>query len=411
MITVSIVVPVYNVERYLPRCLDSLRNQSYRAIEIVCVNDGATDRSAQILERYRAVEPRIRVVEKENGGLSSARNAGILAATGDIVCFVDSDDFVAKGMAACLVEAFEATNADVVTFGGEVVPAGTHDAWLERVLSPRDKVYTAFAPDIFTDEAAEPFAWRTACRRSFLLENRLLFDEELRYGEDKIFHYAVYPRSSKTVFIEDKLYFYRVGRDGSLMMSRSEDRYLRLYDHVRIVERISRDWAEAGFTERYGAELLQLMAEFVLIDIMSAPVEWRTPLANFLDAVWKTYFSPEQLDELMRDRIFGSMARAILKDRKRAFGVQRKFVFYLNTLRSNPLFFVRRFGSRLTSIGPLKHVRRAVADRLPMSSRRQAEQLEKIAWQVAEAHAFADSMALLDIEAEGRGARDQQDLA
>ncbi|MDY4041933.1 MAG: glycosyltransferase [Collinsella sp.] len=398
MITVSIVVPVYNVERYLPMCLDSLRNQTYRDIEIICVNDGSTDRSAQILDRYRLVEPRIRVVEKENGGLSSARNAGIRAAAGDVVCFVDSDDLVARNLAARVAEVFTATSADVVTFGGDPFPLNKHDAWLERVLSPRDAVYTAFTPDIFTDEAAEPFAWRTACRRDFLLENGLLFDEELRYGEDKIFHYAVYPRSSKTVFISDKLYLYRVGRAGSLMTTRSEDRYLRLYDHVRIVECISRDWFEAGFTEAYGSDLLKLMAEFILIEIMGAPVEWRTPLSNYLDAVWRTYFTEGQLAELMGDRIFGSMARAVLVDRRRAFGVQRKLAFYLNTLRGNPFEFVRRFGSRFTSIGPLRRVAQAVRNRLPMSSRRLNERFDDLAWRFEEDHALTDSLALLDIE-------------
>ena len=95
---VSILVPVYNVEDYLERCLDSLLQQSLTQIEIVCVNDGSTDKSAEILEEYAKKDNRIVVVHKKNGGLPSARNAGLDVAKGKYVGFVDSDDYVDKDM-------------------------------------------------------------------------------------------------------------------------------------------------------------------------------------------------------------------------------------------------------------------------------------------------------------------------
>ena len=91
---ISVIVPVYNVEEYLCVCLSSIRKQSLRDIEIICVNDGATDASGELLDLFAAVDERIRIVEKENGGLSSARNAGIEAARGDYLMFVDSDDLL-----------------------------------------------------------------------------------------------------------------------------------------------------------------------------------------------------------------------------------------------------------------------------------------------------------------------------
>ena len=94
MANVSIIVPVYNVEKYLARCLDSIIAQTARDLEIICVNDGSTDASAAILADYAAKDPRIRVLTQPNGGLSAARNAGLDAATGDWVMFVDSDDFI-----------------------------------------------------------------------------------------------------------------------------------------------------------------------------------------------------------------------------------------------------------------------------------------------------------------------------
>ena len=91
----SVVVPVYNVEAWLPRCLDSLCNQSFRDLEIICVNDGSTDGSAAILEAYAARDPRIRVIHQENGGLSAARNSGLAACRAELVTTVDSDDYIA----------------------------------------------------------------------------------------------------------------------------------------------------------------------------------------------------------------------------------------------------------------------------------------------------------------------------
>ena len=91
---ISVIVPVYNMEKYLVRCLESIVNQTYPDLEIICVNDGSTDSSAKILETYASKDKRIKLITKENGGLSSARNAGINAATGEFITFVDSDDWI-----------------------------------------------------------------------------------------------------------------------------------------------------------------------------------------------------------------------------------------------------------------------------------------------------------------------------
>ena len=95
---VSVLIPVYNVEDYLERCLDSVLNQTLTQIEVICVNDGSTDRSPEILKEYQENDSRIVIVNKQNGGLPSARNAGIEKARGEYVGFVDSDDYVQPNM-------------------------------------------------------------------------------------------------------------------------------------------------------------------------------------------------------------------------------------------------------------------------------------------------------------------------
>lgn len=111
---ISIIVPVYNVEAFLPECLDSLIGQTYPDLEIICVNDGSTDASPQILAAYAARDSRIRIVAKENGGLSSARNHGLPEATGEYVMYVDSDDWLDRDICRQAVEAMEGSQADLV---------------------------------------------------------------------------------------------------------------------------------------------------------------------------------------------------------------------------------------------------------------------------------------------------------
>src|SRR3954449_5241960 len=108
---VSVVVPIYNVEPYLGDCLDSLAAQTFRDLEIVMVDDGSTDRSGEIARDYGARDPRFRLVERPNGGLSAARNTGIDAARGEFLAFVDSDDVVAPTAYERLVAALDASGS------------------------------------------------------------------------------------------------------------------------------------------------------------------------------------------------------------------------------------------------------------------------------------------------------------
>ena len=115
-IKISIIIPVYNVENYLQQCLDSIRNQGYKNIEILVVNDGSTDNSGKIIADYVDLDTRIKVINQENGGLSVARNSGIKQATGDYIWFVDGDDWIAEGAIDKLVEKLQEKDYDLISF-------------------------------------------------------------------------------------------------------------------------------------------------------------------------------------------------------------------------------------------------------------------------------------------------------
>lgn len=112
---ISVIVPVYNVEKYLHRCIDSILSQTYRNLEIILVNDGSTDNSGEICEWYKEQDKRIKVIHKKNGGQSSARNAGLEIATGEYVAFVDSDDWIIDNMYEYLLGLIKKTESDVAT--------------------------------------------------------------------------------------------------------------------------------------------------------------------------------------------------------------------------------------------------------------------------------------------------------
>ena len=113
MLLVSVIVPIYNVEFYLNKCVDSILNQSYKNIEVVLVDDESPDSCGKMCDDYAALDGRIKVVHKKNGGLSDARNAGMKAATGDLITFVDSDDYISEDFVKILFEAMSENNADI----------------------------------------------------------------------------------------------------------------------------------------------------------------------------------------------------------------------------------------------------------------------------------------------------------
>lgn len=316
MPALSVIVPVYNVENYLEWCLDSLRAQTFSDIEIVCVNDGSTDNSRAILSTCQEKDKRIVIVDKSNGGLSSARNAGIKAATADIVCFLDSDDRFTPNACEVIVNTFNSNNAEVVTFGANCYPEEAGYPWLEEHLSPRNVVYEPFHEDLLFNEMSRPFAWRTACKRSFIIENNLFFDEKVKFGEDQVFHFAIYPRSKKTVLIADKLYDYRVAREGSLMATIATDLQRKGLEHVPIARAILTDWKNEGLLKRYSADMLNWVVEFNVYEALSLPVDQVGVVLNAVGNLITEFWSKEEIVQLGLPKATLDVIKLCLENKK-----------------------------------------------------------------------------------------------
>lgn len=295
MSRISVVVPVYNVADCLDACMESLRAQTLEDIEIICVNDGSTDGSRAILDAWASRDARIRVIDKPNGGLSSARNTGIRAARSPYVCFLDSDDRFHARACEEMVRLLEGAGADVLTFGSTWTPEEEGYPWLEWALSPRDAEFDAFEPDLLFKEASRPFAWRTVCRTDFLVDNGLFFDETVKFGEDQVWHFAIYPRSKKTVLSSSKLYEYRLTRPGSLMSTVRDDFFIKMSEHVKILDAILRDWERAGFLHRWPAEMVAFALDFALYDALKLVDDEYSQVAQGVEALLSRYWTAEDV--------------------------------------------------------------------------------------------------------------------
>lgn len=201
---VSIIVPVYNVEKYVLKCLKSLVSQTYKNIEVIVVDDGSTDGSGKICDEFK--DKRFRVFHKKNGGLSDARNFGIKKAKGEILAFVDSDDFVK--------EDFIEKMMGKMMEGVDVVVCGYNDEKpTEEVLSGREATIRLLTQQ----ENIDLITWNKVYRKALFLDNNIWFPDGRKH-EDALTTYKLLSNAERVQYVPESLYEYVV-REGSIMNS------------------------------------------------------------------------------------------------------------------------------------------------------------------------------------------------
>lgn len=288
---ISVIIPVYNTAEFLPACLDSCLAQTLYDVEFICVNDGSEDNSASVLDRYARQDKRFRIVEKKNGGLSSARNAGLCVATGTIVMFLDSDDtFVSQ---ACERVWMEYCNGyfDILAFSAECFPGHIEPPkWMKekfRVENAREEVFSPAL--LFGRQGTMPFVWRQAFSKAFLDAHQLRFDESILFGEDMVFDMTAYPCGVHFAFIEDQLYRYRLARNNSLMANADAELGKKLVRHIEICSAVCKVWHENGWMKKYGKDFTQWMLGFMVHDIRRLPRKNTGKLYQSLYALMSEY--------------------------------------------------------------------------------------------------------------------------
>lgn len=217
---ISIVVAVYNAEKYLPRCLDALVNQTLKEIEILCVDDGSTDSAPQIVDQYAEKYPeKIKAFHKENGGEFTTRNYGLERATGEYVTFVDNDDWVEKDWAEKLYNVAKSNNADLAVCGFERIDLETN-----KVVAKDMTGYGTCVKEIVNNDDymvfINPAPWNKIYKREKVKDLRFL---NFRGFNDMIFLTSSFTKIDKIAFIPDVLYHYYLRYDSQIHNVNEQD--------------------------------------------------------------------------------------------------------------------------------------------------------------------------------------------
>jgi len=287
---VSIVIPVYNVENYIARCLDSCIEQTLYDIEIVCVDDGSTDSSPEILDRYAQSDHRVHVFHRKNHGVSASRNFGIDNSSGKWVMFVDSDDYLDKRACESVWRETLSRPSEIICHGGFIIPDYPKpESWKYWAVITRDMHYSEFSFNVLQERGSNPFLWLQAYSRELLERNNSRFHEDISFGEDLIFQFENIPFAAGVSFIPDRIYYYRWYREGSLMKDAAQHLDERTSRHISNIGIIAGYWRSRGLYDKYGKDLLGWALGLVIPDLEKLELNDVPKLAAELDKVLKDH--------------------------------------------------------------------------------------------------------------------------
>lgn len=233
MVCVSIIVPVYNSEKYIARCVDSILAQTYQEFELLLIDDGSKDNSVVLCDQYASADDRVRVIHKENSGVAATRNVGIQEARGDYISFVDSDDYIKPDMLEKLVKKATAYKSDIVMCNYFIDSAGKitmAQMKYNEVYDGVDSVKKGLLYFYYTDYHVGLYSLcNKLIKKSIYHTNNICFDSSLKRGEDAWFIFQCLKYCHRVDYIPEALYYY-FQNDNSIMHNTYEDQYEKWVD-------------------------------------------------------------------------------------------------------------------------------------------------------------------------------------
>lgn len=262
---ISVLVPIYKIDRYLGICVESLLNQTYKNLEVILVDDGSPDRCSEICDLYASKDERIKVIHKENGGLVSARKAGMMAAKGSYIGYVDGDDWVGPGFYHSLYSSIRESDADIAIAGFSrdlfsssknilnAIPSGVYEG--EALDAVKGKM---IANGAFYRHGITTYLWNKLFKREVIEQYQMEMDERITIGEDAATVYPAIMASEKIVITDNCAYHYRQREDSMLKTSTNHNNeYLKvMYLHDYMKQSLN------GWSEQY--DLLRQMEDLIL---------------------------------------------------------------------------------------------------------------------------------------------------
>ena len=235
---ISVIIPVYNGEKYINQCLDSLLNQTFKDIEVICVNDGSTDKSLAILEQYAQKDSRIKIINQKNTGVSPARNRAMPEAKGEYLSFLDCDDFFEPDMFERLYENSVKYDADITVCGVKFFDERTKtvkDAdFIDFNILPDKKVFSAKENSKYIFQIGLNWCWNKLYKAEFIRKNNILF-HDVKMHDDIFFVSYAMSRAERISVVDKKLCVYRTNNFASVSAKKLKNR-LAFYETMNLLK-------------------------------------------------------------------------------------------------------------------------------------------------------------------------------
>ncbi|ODG91233.1 hypothetical protein BED47_22955, partial [Gottfriedia luciferensis] len=245
MYKVSVIIPAYNVENYIKRCLESVLNQTLNQIEIIIVNDGSKDETLKVINPFK--DNRLKIIDKENGGVSSARNAGLSIAKGEYIFFLDGDDWLEKDALGIMYQYAIDNSLDIVISGFIL----DYDNGQKEYITDGNKLSNKPISDVLLNNIA-PAVWSKLYNTKLLVENNVFFTSDISLGEDLLFNIKAFSLTSKIGTINEKYFVHYIQRNNGLTRRYSNN----ILDIFKVLEEIELYLSSTNIVQEYKKELV-----------------------------------------------------------------------------------------------------------------------------------------------------------
>ena len=269
-VKVSIILPVYNMEKYLRRCLDSIINQTFKDFEVIIINDGSSDNSEKICTEYALGDKRIKVITIQNGGLSNARNLGIDKSKGEYIIFCDSDDWIEKDAIEILVNGIELKNCDMAISGYKM--DFVFEEFKSISIKCKNKLYESIDEfmkeySFFRSNYLFGFAWNKIFRASIIRENKIFFEKNV-FCEDLYFIFKFIPKCKRINSINAELYHYMHQSNDTLSKKKKDEFKVMndIYDRTKsfLIESKSYEYNKQYLNSTYVESMIAYITNIVV---------------------------------------------------------------------------------------------------------------------------------------------------
>ena len=303
MVEISVIIPAYNVEDYIGDCVNSIMNQTFKDLEIICINDGSEDNTLNILRQFESKDDRIIVIDQENNGVGTARNAGLDAATGEYIYFIDSDDFLDSNALSELYDIAKENEADLIIFKSQNFNHDPTEPFVEE-YNEMEQIPSSFKNKLFSfKDMLEHFTkidvtiWNKFFKHDLIEDVR--FDEDIIF-EDNLFTVDYFFKANR-VYFYDKVLYHRRLRPNSIITSASRRHVEGLEVNKRMIKRIK----EAGYYDDVKEKLFIKNFTIIIYRFINIDDEYKE---YFFDCLKKDLTSNE-------DEIKNSLDFSLIDDR------------------------------------------------------------------------------------------------